>query len=233
MEPLWSPAVATRGNRWQMGRPQERLKQAKTVAAGCDRFARDVHGKKGVDGSSPSEGFRVSSCSANVAVVWADGARPPRRPRSVHQRPPWTLPGTQLVEQVDRVLASVAGEVAVSSGRSWSGWRPCSGRGRRWRCRHGARRLRRCAGDRRPCAGARSRLGALCRLPLTVAEVVQVEVAARLGRKEHRAVRARWLTVDRVQRDRLERHCPPARLRLRALEPTLHRRGLRRSRRSG
>jgi pimeloyl-ACP methyl ester carboxylesterase len=33
MEPLWSPAVATRGNRWQMGRPQERLKQAKTAPA--------------------------------------------------------------------------------------------------------------------------------------------------------------------------------------------------------
>jgi hypothetical protein len=37
---LWSPAVATRGNRWQMGRPQERLKQAKPlpwVATGCLR----------------------------------------------------------------------------------------------------------------------------------------------------------------------------------------------------
>jgi hypothetical protein len=57
MEPLWSPAVATRGNRWQMGRPQERLKQAKTVAVGCDRLPETFHGKEGVDGSSPSEGF--------------------------------------------------------------------------------------------------------------------------------------------------------------------------------
>jgi hypothetical protein len=32
---------------------------------------------------------------------------------SVHQRPPWTLPGAQLVEEADRVLASVAREVAV------------------------------------------------------------------------------------------------------------------------
>ena len=47
MEPLWSPAVATRGNRWQMGRPQERLKQAKPLP----RVA------TGVDGSSPSEGL--------------------------------------------------------------------------------------------------------------------------------------------------------------------------------
>src|SRR6266511_347045 len=50
MERLWSPAVATGGNRWQVGRPRRRLKQAKTVAVGCD-------GKEGVDGSSPSEGF--------------------------------------------------------------------------------------------------------------------------------------------------------------------------------
>jgi hypothetical protein len=42
-----------------------------------------------------------------------------------------------------------------SGGRSWSGWRPCSGKGRRWRCRHGARRWRRCVGDRRSCAGQR------------------------------------------------------------------------------
>jgi hypothetical protein len=56
MEPLWSPAVATRGNRWQMGRPQERLKQTKTFAVGCDRLPETVHGKEGVDGSSPSEG---------------------------------------------------------------------------------------------------------------------------------------------------------------------------------
>jgi hypothetical protein len=36
--------------------PQERRKQAKTVAVGCDRF----RGKEGVDGSSPSEGLYKS-----------------------------------------------------------------------------------------------------------------------------------------------------------------------------
>src|SRR5829696_2209226 len=36
MEPLWSPAVATRGNWWQMGGRREGLRQAKTVAVGCD-----------------------------------------------------------------------------------------------------------------------------------------------------------------------------------------------------
>jgi hypothetical protein len=56
MEPLWSPAVATGSNRWQMGGRPERLKQAKTVAVGCDRLPEPFHGKEGVDGSSPSEG---------------------------------------------------------------------------------------------------------------------------------------------------------------------------------
>jgi hypothetical protein len=58
MEPSWSSAVATHGNRWQMGRPQARLKQAKTVATGCDQLPIGADGKEGVDGSSPSEGSR-------------------------------------------------------------------------------------------------------------------------------------------------------------------------------
>jgi hypothetical protein len=53
MEPLWSPVVATGGNRPQMRSTRKPRKQAKTVAVGCDR----LHGKEGVDGSSPSEGF--------------------------------------------------------------------------------------------------------------------------------------------------------------------------------
>src|SRR5215218_7458722 len=40
MEPLWSPAVATGSNRWQMGRRPERLRQAQTIAVGCDRLPR-------------------------------------------------------------------------------------------------------------------------------------------------------------------------------------------------
>jgi hypothetical protein len=38
MEPLWSPAVATGGNPWQMRTPGKRLKEAKTVAVGCDQL---------------------------------------------------------------------------------------------------------------------------------------------------------------------------------------------------
>ncbi len=56
MERLWSRAVATGGNRWQMGEPPKGPKKAQTVAVGCDRLPRGVHGKEGVDGSSPSEG---------------------------------------------------------------------------------------------------------------------------------------------------------------------------------
>ena len=52
------PVVATGGNRWKIGSAQTRPKQAKTVAVGCDRLPIEVHGKEGVDGSSPSEGFR-------------------------------------------------------------------------------------------------------------------------------------------------------------------------------
>jgi hypothetical protein len=35
---LWSLAVATGGNRSQIGEPRKRLKQGKTVATGCDRL---------------------------------------------------------------------------------------------------------------------------------------------------------------------------------------------------
>src|SRR5438067_7926332 len=55
MEHLLSPAGATGGNRWQMGRARKPLKQAdpQPVATHGNRFA--THGKEGVDGSSPSE----------------------------------------------------------------------------------------------------------------------------------------------------------------------------------
>jgi hypothetical protein len=47
-------------NRWQPvanGEAQKPHKQAKTFAVGCDRLPQRAHGKEGVDGSSPSEGF--------------------------------------------------------------------------------------------------------------------------------------------------------------------------------
>jgi hypothetical protein len=58
----WSPygapwlqpvAISRKSTERRSGR-----KQAKTVAVGCDQLPRRAHGKEGVDGSSPSEGFR-------------------------------------------------------------------------------------------------------------------------------------------------------------------------------
>jgi hypothetical protein len=40
------PVVATDGNQRQIERPQERRKQAKTVAVGCDRLPEKFHGKE-------------------------------------------------------------------------------------------------------------------------------------------------------------------------------------------
>ena len=52
MVPLWSPVVATGGNRSQIGRPSKGLKQAQTVAVGCDRSPCRAHGKGRVDATS-------------------------------------------------------------------------------------------------------------------------------------------------------------------------------------
>jgi hypothetical protein len=82
MERLWSLAVATSGNRSQMAKPRKRLRQAKTVAVGCDRLRIGAHGKEGVDGSSPSEGsakapqsgafLLASTCTvSSVRWVWS------------------------------------------------------------------------------------------------------------------------------------------------------------------
>ena len=61
MEHLWSPAGATGGNRRRMGRAQKPLKQAdpQPVATHGNRFA--SHGKEGVSGSSPEEGFYLQA----------------------------------------------------------------------------------------------------------------------------------------------------------------------------
>ncbi len=48
MEPLWSPVVATGGNRWQIDCPSKPRKQAKCVATGCHGLPETFHGKQGV-----------------------------------------------------------------------------------------------------------------------------------------------------------------------------------------
>jgi hypothetical protein len=57
MEHLWSPAGATGGNQWQMRHPQKPLKQADPQPVATHGNGFGAHGKEGVDGSSPSEGF--------------------------------------------------------------------------------------------------------------------------------------------------------------------------------
>ena|SRR5215207_4234080 len=54
----WSPPGATSGNQRQVGCPRNPRKQAKSVAVDCHRLPRPQNGKEGIDGSSPSEGFR-------------------------------------------------------------------------------------------------------------------------------------------------------------------------------
>jgi hypothetical protein len=44
--------VATGGNRSQIASTRKRLKQGKTVAAGCDRLPHEAHGKGRVDSTS-------------------------------------------------------------------------------------------------------------------------------------------------------------------------------------
>src|SRR5437667_7444569 len=48
MEPLWSPVVATGGNRWRIRSARNPPKQAKSVAVGCHRLPEKFHGKQGV-----------------------------------------------------------------------------------------------------------------------------------------------------------------------------------------
>src|SRR6266446_6484920 len=48
MEPLWSPVVATGGNRRQIEESPKPQKQAKTFATGCHRLPETFHGKQGV-----------------------------------------------------------------------------------------------------------------------------------------------------------------------------------------
>jgi hypothetical protein len=54
------PSGRNRRNRRQMGCPPKRLRQAKTVAVGCDQLPESFHGKDGVAGSIPAGG---SMCS--------------------------------------------------------------------------------------------------------------------------------------------------------------------------
>jgi hypothetical protein len=74
MEHLWSPAGATGGNRWQMGRARRRLKHADPQRASTHGNGSGAHGKEGVDGSSPSEGLEERPVN-RVIWLWPSDAR--------------------------------------------------------------------------------------------------------------------------------------------------------------
>ena len=69
MEHLWSRAVATGGNRWQMGLPRKRLEQAKTVAMGCDQLPGPQNGKEGVDGFESVRGLCKMPANGHFLVT--------------------------------------------------------------------------------------------------------------------------------------------------------------------
>ena len=60
MEHLWSRADATESNGRQTPQSRKRPSYLRTVADDCHRLQPPLHGKEGVDGSSPSEGLRSS-----------------------------------------------------------------------------------------------------------------------------------------------------------------------------
>ena len=83
---------------------------------GCSRYAVanriGAYGKEGVDGSSPSEGFGLLPAHRLFVLSGSAGVRSfdvHAESTSVHR----SNGGVGCVEELDRVLASVAGEVAV------------------------------------------------------------------------------------------------------------------------
>ena len=137
------------------------------------------------------------------------------------QRPPASTVAVvraELVEEADRVLASVACEVAVvavdhgQAGAHVAGEVEGGDAGTEREGREGVSEIV----DPPERFDPRCEL---CGFPLAVAEVVQVEVAAALGREEQRGSAAR-LAAGRARRARSPAAVPrAARLSLRALEP--------------
>jgi hypothetical protein len=57
VEHLWSRAVATDGNGWQTHNPRTPLDYLPLSSIACIHLPQMLHGKEGVNGSSPLEGF--------------------------------------------------------------------------------------------------------------------------------------------------------------------------------
>ena len=139
-----------------------------------------LHGKEGVDGSSPSEGFALLPAQRPVPLSSSAASSF----LSVHRASTNVHRGrAEVVEEADRVFSAVAGEVAVVAvdhgqagahvaGELEGGDASTQGKGR-----EGVPEI----------VDAAEGLDAdrdLSRLPVAVSEVVEVEVAAALGREE-------------------------------------------------
>ncbi len=71
-------------NRWQpvaIARPKNGPDQAKTVATGCNRSPFGAHGKEGVSGSSPEEGFEKAPGSRGFLRSWGETTRRHNHPK--------------------------------------------------------------------------------------------------------------------------------------------------------
>jgi hypothetical protein len=66
MEPLWSPVVATGGDRSQTAEARNRQKQAKTVAVGSDRLPSRFDTIRTVAAPAPSRAGHVCPHSVHV-----------------------------------------------------------------------------------------------------------------------------------------------------------------------
>src|SRR5712691_6207261 len=95
MEHLWSQAGATGGNRSQIEGPRKRLKQADRQPVATHGNGSGAHGKEGVNGSSPLEGFSEAPAQQRLSLSRKETFR------------------SVGVRQSDGVIASVACEVAV------------------------------------------------------------------------------------------------------------------------
>src|ERR671934_2807614 len=70
MEPVWNRGGATGGNRWQTHPPRKPHSYLLSSGIGCIRLRKNLHGKEGVDGSSPSEGSRKSPAYPGLLTSW-------------------------------------------------------------------------------------------------------------------------------------------------------------------
>src|SRR2546430_16042823 len=73
MEQLWNRGGATGGKGSARGTPENGLNYRQTVATGWHRLLVGSHGKEGVNGSGPFEGFRVSAAFSRLGCCGGRG----------------------------------------------------------------------------------------------------------------------------------------------------------------